>query len=190
MREAKHVADDSIYVDLPSVCQQTGYTCGAASLRAVCKYFKVGAKAERDYARKLDTDPEGGTAPRDIIQTCKDWGLSVRAKEHMTLQQLKNHLKKGVPVICAMQAWGSPKQYREDESGHYVVAIGFDNKNVYFMDPAMHSGNRGFLPDEVFLRRWHDIDKHGKHFQQLGIAIWKPEPDKEEQELHKAKKIK
>lgn len=189
MREARHVPDNAIHVDLPSVRQQRSHTCAAACLRAICKFFKVGSAAERDFAKKLDSHPEGGTAPADIVKTCEDWGLGVEAKEKMTIKQLKNYVKSGVPVICAMQAWGSPKQYSNDQSGHYVVAIGYDDRNVYFMDPAMVSGSRGFLPDDVFVSRWHDEDKHGEKFSHLGISVWTNEPDKEKQDLHKVKKI-
>lgn len=43
------------------------------------------------------------------------------------------------------------------EDGHYVVAIGYDEKYIYFEDPSI-LGGIGYIPKSEFLRRWHDYD--------------------------------
>jgi len=66
----------------------------------------------------------------------------------------------GIPVIIAIVAWGgqhNEKDYNDDESGHYVVVIGFDKARVYIEDPSIING-RGFMDWFEFEHRWHDVD--------------------------------
>lgn len=55
-----------------------------------------------------------------------------------------------IPVIVLIQAWLD--DYEEDidwnniwEDGHYVVAIGSDDKYIYFEDPSI-LGGIGYIP--------------------------------------------
>jgi predicted double-glycine peptidase len=178
-----------IYVDLPSVEQQKSFSCGAACLRAVSKYYKVGPKTEGDYIRDCNTTSETGTSPEDLKRVAKKYGLRVRTRHHMSISELKHYLRDGVPVICPMQAWGTPEQLENMTSGHYVVAIGFSDTDLYFMDPMLKSGARGHLSAEEFVNRWHDYSASGKEYKRFGMAMWKHVKDKEEQDLHKAKNI-
>ncbi len=187
-RDKEDVPDSTIHIDLPSVRQQTNYSCGAACLRSICQYFKVGKMPEKEFVKQLDADADGGTAPNEIVKTARNLGLMVKAQSNMSIDTLRHYIKKKVPVICAIQAWGSPYYYGRRQSGHYVVAIGFDENNIYFMDPSIE--NRGFLRNEVFNKRWKDMDKHDKLWDHLGIAIWKKEENKDTQKKHDVKKIK
>src|SRR5437867_762953 len=96
----------------------------------------------------------------------------------MTLEQLEQYVREGKPVICSMQAYADrPKDYddpKDNDNGHYAVAIGFDKHNYYFMDPSADR-RRAFLPKKEFARRWHDYQgTQKKHvvYQQLGIVIY------------------
>lgn len=170
--EYKRIPKGVIKVPVPSVQQTTNFSCGAAATQSVCCYFGVGPDEQDEYMEKLKADPDGGTAPADIVQFCKDHGLTARAIENMTTDDLIWYLEKGRPVICAMQAYGTKKDYKNRKSGHYVVAIGYDKKNIYFEDP-MSTGRRAFLSIEEFAERWHDHDKHKNEFKHLGIVVWK-----------------
>jgi hypothetical protein len=55
-----------------------------------------------------------------------------------------------------------------------VVAIGYDAKNMYFMDPAT-TGNYTYIPIPEFLTRWHDVDGHTR-LRNFGMVISKGEP--------------
>jgi len=56
----------------------------------------------------------------------------------------------------------NPSDWSQDwEDGHYVVGIGYDSNNIYFMDPAT-MGNYTYIPVDEFLARWHDKDQRGK----------------------------
>ena len=81
------------------------------------------------------------------------------------------------PVICLIQAWTDRKgnNYAKDwDDGHYVVAVGYDPKNIYFMDPCT-LGNYTFIPTDEFLQRWHDKDTSEK-LNHFALTLTKPKP--------------
>lgn len=185
MPEYKRIPKGVIKVPVPNVQQTTNFSCGAAATQSVCCYFGVGPDEQDEYMQKLKAVPDGGTAPADIVKFCKDHGLTAKAVENMTTDSLVAEIEKGRPVICAMQAYGTKKDYKNWTSGHYVVAIGYDKKNIYFEDP-MSTGRRAFLSIEEFAERWYDYDKHGKEYHHLGIVVWKRGRAKAS---HEAKKL-
>jgi len=80
----------------------------------------------------------------------------------MTLDELDEHLRRGRPVLCSIQAYADPPvdpaEYEKPDhnsDGHDVVAIGFDSDQYYFMDPSL-SDQRGCLTRSAFDKRWHD----------------------------------
>ena len=170
----------AIKVPLPNVQQLKNYTCGAASFQAVCCYFGVGPTDPDEYAKLLKSDPKNGTKPEEIVQWARNFGLDAQYVVNMTDAELKRHLDAGRPVICSMQAY-APNEKREtqytaksrghylDLDGHYIVAIGYDNKNFYFEDPSL-AGRRGFIPIKEFGDRWHENDSG--HKVRLGLVIY------------------
>jgi predicted double-glycine peptidase len=170
--EATEIPAKAIKIALPGVRQQTKYSCGAVAFRAICMYFGVGPEDEKEYIKMLGTNAKDGTWPEAIVKHAKRLGFKVHAKIGMTIEELKNFLDQGIPVICSMQAWGSPKYYKTADSGHYIVAIGYDKKRLYFEDPSMDGGRRGYLSYKEFDERWHDKDCHGHDCNHLGIALW------------------
>jgi predicted double-glycine peptidase len=167
------VPQGAIKTEVLDVRQNTNFSCGAAALHAVCAYWGVGPESEYDYMKSLHSDPSMGTTPQHIIEYAKHRGLKVDARDCMTVLDLKTHLDKGRPVIVLIQAWGDKKRYRDyDENGHYVVAIGYDDKRIYFEEPVM-LGHRAFLTYKEFDERWHDEDAFGRKYIRYGMAMWK-----------------
>lgn len=167
------VPEGAIKTPTANVKQTTTFSCGAATLHSVCAYWGVGLACEEDYFRVLNTDEETGTLPDRIISYAKKRGLHVDAKDCMTVAELQRHLDKGRPVIVLVQAHGDKRKYRDyNEAGHYVIAIGYDDRKVYFEDPIM-SGRRVFMTYPEFDDRWHDRDASGKEYIRYGIAIWR-----------------
>ncbi len=90
---------------------------------------------------------------------------SVGKTRAMTLGDLTQAIDEGSPVLALTQAWSftNDKDYDLAEyskswySGHYVVVIGYDEKNIYYMDPY-DMGHYAFLPKAEWERRWHDYD--------------------------------
>jgi hypothetical protein len=88
----------------------------------------------------------------------------------MTAGELEAAIEAGHPVLVMLQAWGKPTAdttYLDDSGhGHFVVAMGFDKKNFFFMDPAT-TGNYTYIPKDKLAERWHDVDTH----QENGKAV-------------------
>ena len=78
--------------------------------------------------------------------------------QNLTVSTLEEFLKVGRPVILLLQAWkddDDPTPYPIDyNNGHYVVAIGLDNQNIYFQDPWIF-GNLGYIKKTQLQGRWH-----------------------------------
>ena len=176
LEKQEGIPDEAIKVQLPSVRMQREGACGAQAFRAICLYYNVGPDDEKGHMKLLGTT-SNGTWPESIIKHAKELKFQVESKTGMTIRELVKFLNKRIPVICAMQAWGEPSKYHTDASGHYVVAIGYDQEKIYFEDPSIDGGKRGFLPYKEFLRRWHDVDAHGHDCNQLGIAMWRDDPE-------------
>lgn len=185
MAEYKLIPENAIKINLPNVQQSTWFSCGPACVQSVMAYFGVGPDEQDEYVERLKAEPYGGTAPNDIVNFCKEYGLSVKLVKNMKIEALVNFLEKGRPVICAIQAYGTKKDYKNWIKGHYVVAIGYDKKHIYFEDPLI-TGKRAFVPIDEFIDRWHDYDKHGNEYQNLGIVIWKRGKNGH---IHRAKKL-
>jgi predicted double-glycine peptidase len=166
------VAKSHIYINLPSSRQQTDYTCGAASLRSIAKYYGKDLKDESEFEKLCRSGKNKGAHPDDIVNAAKELGFDAVAKEHMTIRELIGYIVKKIPVICAIQAWGEEKDYKKLRDGHYVVAIGFDKNNIYFEDPSA-VGTRPFIPRKEFLKRWIDKEAYINNpiKKRLGIII-------------------
>jgi predicted double-glycine peptidase len=84
----------------------------------------------------------------------------------MTTGELEAAIEAGHPVLVMLQAWGKPggaansTGYKDDSGhGHFVVAMGYDRTNFFFMDPAT-TGNYTYIPKNKLAERWHDVDTH------------------------------
>jgi predicted double-glycine peptidase len=178
-----------IKVHLPSVKQNHNYDCGAACLRAVCEHFKVGPEKEADFIKACKTSKKNGTTPQNIIKCAQQFGLNARPKSGMSFDDMKSVLDMGRPIICCIQAYGEKDEYHKPVAGHYVIAIGYDEKYVYFEDPSM-TGSRGVLPYKEFAKRWHDKGIDGNTYTRWGVVIWKPSGEETDREfVPQAKKI-
>jgi len=180
-----------ITIHLPSSRQQTSYTCGAAALRSIARYYGKDLKNEKAWEELCASGKKKGTHPEDIVAAAEAMGFDAKMKEGMTIQELTKHIRAKRPVICAVQAWGDADKYEELMDGHYVVAIGYDKQNIYFEDPSV-KGSRTYLPRKEFVYRWIDKEayKGNPVRNQLGIVIASPDDEESRiQVMHKAKKM-
>lgn len=166
------IPKNAIKINLPNGRQQTDYSCGASAFRIVCKHYMVWPATEREYMDLLNTTYRCGTDAEMMATEAKNFGFNVDFRIGMSMRRIKDHLRARHPVICSIQAWGDPRAYKEALSGHYVIANGFDDKNMYFEDPSLDSGYRGYIGHKEFKERWHDIDCGDEDCYYLGIAIW------------------
>ena len=145
-------------IKVPMTRQATDYTCGAAAVQSVIGYYGEDIR-ESALAKELHTNSTIGTAYKQIEAFGKRHGYKVAVHKNASLTDLKKLIDGGTPAICLIQAWPERKvDYAKDwEDGHYVVAIGYDANNMYFMDPST-LGRYTFIPIDEFLKRWHDTD--------------------------------
>lgn len=150
-------------IQVPMTRQATDYTCGAAAVQSIIGYHGENIR-ESQLAKELKTNPKEGTNPNDIIAYARKRGYKVNLTQNCSLVQLKKMIDAGIPVLVLIQAWPERKvNYATDwEDGHYVVAIGYDDANVYFMDPCT-LGNYTYIPTKEFLTRWHDTARGIKY---------------------------
>jgi predicted double-glycine peptidase len=184
MANHKNFQEDSIKIKLPGIQQKDAYACGPATLQSIMSYFGVGPEEQSEYSKALKTN-KTGTKPEKIIKFARKYGLKAKMKEGMSVKDLEKELDLKHPVICAVQSWGDEEYYADRYYGHYIVAVGYDLKNIYFLDPLVE-GYWGYITKKKFLSRW--IDQNGiRPYDALGISIWMPYHKKHQ--LNKAKKI-
>ena len=93
----------------------------------------------------------------------------------MSVEDVILKIKRQQPVILVLQAWTDMRRvnWKHDwVDGHYVVAIGYDDKHIYFEDPS--SFMRTYLSFKELDERWHDVDAHNKKIDHVGVLISKP----------------
>ena len=163
-------------IRVPLARQATDHTCGVASLQSILYYYGLPFREDTLAAMLQTTDD--GTPYRNMVSLAEAQGFKVSVHTKLTLEELRKFIDLGQPVLLAIQAWmGPPVDWSTYEEGHYVVAIGYDQGNFYFMDPST-LGQYTFIPNSEFMARWHDKDKDGTHLDQFGIIITRTSFDK------------
>jgi predicted double-glycine peptidase len=175
-------------IRVPLTRQTSDYTCGVAVMQSILYYLdEKDDYSEEILIRELKADPVNGTSYQAMADFARSKGYRVEVRTEMRLDDLRDFIDKGEPVIVLIQAWAeSPVDYSRDwEDGHYVVAIGYDRDNVYFMDPST-LGNYTYLPNREFFDRWHDEDA-GVQLNHFGMIITMEERERfyEPDRLHR-----
>jgi len=150
------------FLAVPIVPQATNYSCGAASLLAVLYYWLNYDGNESDLYAELGTEPKHGTRAARIAEAARRRGLKAELREGLSLADLRAALARKATVMLHIQAWreksAPPKTWRENwENNHYVILIGIDAANAYFMDPSAYTAY-AWLPLSELLERWHNLD--------------------------------
>lgn len=131
------------------VMQKTDYSCGAAALATLCKYYWGDNVDENEFLRALDgilTDAEivdrikNGLAMSDLRRAAVDVGYQavVGKTTFAKLQEVK------VPVVVGISPEGHD---------HFVVFRGTDGGWVYLADPIR--GNLR-MPIREFTKQWQE----------------------------------
>jgi len=158
----------------PELRQTYSYDCGAKAAHAVLAYYGIDAR-ESDVIKEAGTT-RAGTPIRGIAKVMRKNGLKCKAKP-MTIEEVKKSIDLKRPVILVLQAWTEKKNidWKKDwADGHYVVAIGYDRRRMYFEDPS--SVLRTYLNYRELAERWHDVDTDNKKYVNYGIIIYGKRP--------------
>lgn len=165
------------FLKVPQCRQAKSYTCGVAALQCVMAYY--GDEIRQDIIeKKVRCNHSVGTKYMNIYKFAVANGFGVEIFQDMTIDDLTGYLDQGKPVLLAIQAWtdNPPVDYTDDWiDGHYVVAIGYDSENLYFMDPST-LGNYTYISIEEFLTRWHDMETRKLKLIHFGMVITKGQP--------------
>lgn len=174
MIEAEPHCAPVVQLRVPLARQATGYTCGVAALQSVLHYFGKAFRQDM-LAEALGSTAEHGTNYKQIVAFAQANGLECIAREGLCPTMLRALVDEGKPVIVALQAWaetGTDYSAAWDE-GHYVVVVGYDDANFYFMDPSV-LGNYAYLSEHELLVRWHDcFEENGTLYRlhRFGMAF-------------------
>jgi predicted double-glycine peptidase len=152
-------------IQVPHRPQATNCSCGAACLLSCVRYWQ-GESAPWRYEKALYRIlriGKDGAEPDRIAYAAEKAGLTAKWQQDTTEANLRSWLGCGMPVIILIQAWHDPVDPAHDwanehDDGHYVVAVGIDDANLYFMDPSCdsaHSGHNAYLPLAELPARWH-----------------------------------
>lgn len=161
-------------IKVPLTRQALGYTCGAAALQSILYYNGI-EYGEGDLAELLGSNSTIGTPVENIVSFANSLDFNVETKEDASFDELKNYIDNNKPVMVLIQAWTSQTNVdwkNEWEAGHYVVAVGYDQNNVYFMDPYT-LGNYAYIPKSEFMDRWHDVDSANDTLSHFILSIQK-----------------
>lgn len=132
-------------LSVPHLRQSPGY-CGPSSLRAVLAYFCV-KKSEVQLARLAGATRKKGVGALGLVKAACELGFRAKVVDRASMVQLRRLVNiKKIPVIVD---WFST------DDGHYSVAIGFDRKKIYLMDPELGGVRTMNLGD--FERVWFDF---------------------------------
>ena len=154
---------------IPDVRQTTSFSCGAAALASVLQFFGVDG-GEGELVKLLGTDSADGTDPEALAAVAERVGLNATPWHKMTLDDLGYQTSQGRPVICAVQAYGTAKEMREGESGHYVVVRGVTPEDVLIQDPV--DGPLS-IPRDKFLSGWYDEGDGEARYTRWGLVVGK-----------------
>lgn len=151
-------------IPVPICRQATSYTCGPAALQSVLGYYLD--EYQEDYlAKKLNTIQVYGTDFRDILRFSNSLSYEASFLENISIDRLKEYLIQGLPIILMIQAWAdTTTNYTTSwDNGHYVVACGYNDTSIIFMDPST-LGYYTYIPITELLNRWHLKDDYGCYY--------------------------
>lgn len=157
-------------LNFPELHQTYNWDCGASALQSVLTYWGIDVREE--IIMKAAKTSHRGTPVAGIKAVIKKFDLMSKGGA-MTINEIKKFLDKKIPVILLLQAWSGKKLIKWENDwldGHYVVAIGYSPKRIYFEDPWTFS--RTYLSYQELEKRWHDVDREGKKHFNWGLAAW------------------
>ena len=157
-------------IKVPLVRQPNTYTCGVAAVLSILGYYGKELSYD-DLTKELKATDKNGVDHRDIIKFFKTNGFDVELQKGMLMSDLMGCIDESIPVIVCLQAWAQDSIVEAEswEHGHWAVVVGYDEENVYLMDPST-LGNYTYIPIDEFAQRWHDQDGEIR-LRQAGIIV-------------------
>lgn len=167
-------------IDLHIGKQTCDYDCGVQALQTVMNYY--GVEVDSDELKKTLGTSEQGTTPQAMIAAAQAYGFEVKSGTQWSLNQVKQYVDSGTPVIVLLQAWAESYKTLDDwrsdcDDGHYAIVIGLNKDVLLFEDPS--SIRRTWLREREFLARWHEMDtKTHEKYEHFGMVLLGKQPAK------------
>lgn len=124
------IGPDVKILEFPELRQTYNYDCGASALQSVLQYYGIDER-EGQIMKLLNIKNDGADIP-ELIKVAEHFGITVEAKEGMTILDLVNAIDNKYPVLVEVQAfpdepydlnWRAGNEY-----GHYCVCFTKDTK--------------------------------------------------------------
>lgn len=123
-------AASSFIIEVPYHDQQTSYYCGPAAIQMVLEYSNGMYLSQDMLGDEVNVDPIEGVTYTSMMDDPFRARMDFRVSSgHSTLAQLKQKITQGYASI--MLIWFDQRH----ESGHYVVAVGYNETGVFINDP-------------------------------------------------------
>ncbi|OHA88726.1 MAG: hypothetical protein A2653_00295 [Candidatus Zambryskibacteria bacterium RIFCSPHIGHO2_01_FULL_43_25] len=132
-------------LNVPYFKQDFIYSCGPAAVQMVLAYFHI-RESESNLIEELGVSEEMWSSNSLMIEVFRKRGLYCYVNKDGTLEQIKNFLEEGIPVVV---------NYIEPsaEDGHFAVVVNLTDSVIVLNDPW--NGENFVLNREEFLNRWH-----------------------------------
>lgn len=155
-------------LNVPKVIQKYDYDCGACALQSVLKFYGIN-KSNKKIIELLKIKPELGADIPKIVNVAKIYGINVVSKENMRISDLKRALDKKYIILVEIQIYKDENiSWRKSNIyGHYCVVIGYDDKNLYLVDPLYKK--RKQLSYKEMNERWHGFATVSKIYNHWGM---------------------
>ena len=141
----------SLVSSVPDIRQDTDYRCGAASAMAVGQYFNVGPDTLEQWSDELGTTAAQSTSPDAIISYLSRLGLTVNARQNMSVDDLAAETAAGRPVIVCCQDYVAQNTDPRDTAaewdyGHWMTCLAVetigDTRFLIFQDSSEENMER------------------------------------------------
>jgi len=147
-------------LEVPYFKQEKSTTCGPACVRMVIGYNGI-QLSETELEDVCETSWLGNTC-EELASGVKGFGILSEVIENFTLENLKETLTKGIPVIALLDPailYGGIQGF-----GHFVLITGLEESSIYYHDPDM---GMGLAKDvQLFFTAW-------EKYSFKGVKIWK-----------------
>jgi hypothetical protein len=157
--------------------QETEWTCSAACARAALLHLGYDLP-EADLAELIGAVKGRGAETTEIVSAMKKLGLESWEQGFSSLDEAREMLRRGVPIIADIQSFNYPG------TGHYVLLAGFNDQGFKMMDPNTKGKtsvpNWRLIPNEKLEEIWWDRRMAPPHdmMSKWGVMITEPGAEK------------
>lgn len=136
--------------------------CGPTTLRMYLSYYGYTKNTQVEIANVLKPNKEDkNVSPDELVSYAESKGLYALARVNGNLNQLKQYLSNGIPVM--IEEGYDPARAHKGWMGHYLLLTGYDEKGITAQDS--YNG-----PNQKVA--WADVDKMWRHFNRTYILVY------------------